>query len=56
MLITNFIMNFGFSYTILFYPVIANKQAGLDFTLIGIIMSAYSIGSTSFVYIFGSMM
>jgi hypothetical protein len=47
-------MNLGFSYIIPFYPVLANKEAGLDFTLIGIIMSANSIGSTSFAYIFGS--
>ena len=43
----------AFAYMIPFYPVLA-KEAGLDFTLIGIIISSFSIGSTSFAYIFGS--
>lgn len=51
--ITNFIMNMGFAYVIPFYPAFANQKAGLDFSLIGIIMSTNSIGSVGFGYIFG---
>lgn len=54
MALTNFFMNMGFSYVIPFYPVIAAEKAGLDFTMIGIIMSSNSIGSTIFAYVFGS--
>ena len=52
LIITNFIMNMGFAYVI-FYPAFANQKAGLDFSLIGIIMSTNSIGSVGFGYIFG---
>lgn len=54
MALTNFFMNMGFSYIIPFYPVIAAERAGLGFTMIGIIMSSNSIGSTVFAYVFGS--
>lgn len=50
----SFVVNAGFSYILPFFPVLAHEVALLDYTLIGILMSINSVGSTLSAYIFGT--
>lgn len=50
----NFIVSTAYAYILPFYPVLAYKDAGLSYALIGILMSVNSVGSTLSAYIFGA--
>jgi MFS family permease len=51
---TNFIINMGISYIVPFYPDLASQEAGLDFTLIGVVLAINSLGSIISSYVFGA--
>jgi MFS family permease len=55
MAFVNLVVNTGFSYIVPFYPVLAYDNAHLDYTMIGVLMSINSVGSTLSAYVFGSM-
>jgi len=49
--ITNFIFNMGISVVVPFYPSLANEEAGLNFGIIGFVISCSPLGS-----IFGGLL